>query len=237
MGLERFNYPDGTTSIAGVTAVSDNLVINNGKAQITSNQGSNFFIFDNSVSNGILEMYGEEPLSTGKQYGFIVRYVDIDNHWLVTVADGSSGRCRLIKKENGVGTIVEEVNKDSAHETNANKIRVEVTDTSITLLLNEVWIATTFDTFLAGQGKSGFKMDDPSLAINWVTFQEKSPPSFIQSGKALSAQKLGQIVPMHSEMIAAGVSAEYWPYVVRGDTIPNWPSTKYPLIMYSSPDH
>lgn len=237
MALEKFNYPDGTTSVAGITAISNNLVINGGKAYITSAEGSNFFIFDDSVSNGVSEMYAEEPQSTDKQYGFMVRYVDEDNNWLVTVADGRSGRCRLIKKENGQNTTVEEVYKDSAHETNANKLRVEVTDDSITLILNETWIATTYDEFLAGQGKSGFKMDDPSIAVNWVSYQNEEPASLVQSGKALSAQKLGQIVPMHSAMVTAGVSAEYWPYVVRGDTIPNWPSNKYPLIMYSSPDH
>ena len=237
MGLERFNYPDGTTTVAGITAVSNNLVINNNKAYISSAVPSNFFIFDDSVSNGVSEMFVEEPSASNKQYGFMARYVDVDNNWLITVSDGTSGRCRLIKKINGVNTVVAETNASSSYDTSRNKLRLEVSDAGISLFLNDDRVLSTDDDYLSGQGKSGFKMDDPSIAINWVSYQTVELQTVVQSGKALSASKLGQIVPIHSTMSAIGITKEYWPTVIRGDKVPNWPSTKYPLIMYSSPDH
>ena len=136
MGLERFNYPDGTTTVAGITAVSNNLVINNNKAYISSAVSSNFFIFDDSVSNGVSEMFVEEPSASNKQYGFMARYVDVDNNWLITVSDGTSGRCRLIKKINGANTVVAETNASSSYDTSRNKLRLEVSNTGISLFLN-----------------------------------------------------------------------------------------------------
>ena len=237
MALERFNYPDGTTSVPNITALSNNLVINGGKAYVSSPVSSNFFIFDDSVSNGVFEMYAEEPSGNDKQYGFMVRYVDENNNWLVVVTDGESGRCRLIKKVNGVNNTVVDVNKDSIYQSNANKLKVQVTNERIRFFLNDELVAETDDSFLSGQGKTGFKTDDSTIAINWMSYQTEEPVSLVHTGKGLSATKLGQIVPLHSAMADIGLEGEYWPTVVRGDTIPNWPSTKYPLIMYTSPDH
>ncbi|WP_334029695.1 PKD domain-containing protein [Alteromonas sp. P256] len=237
MALEKFNYPDGTTSVPNITAASNNLVINDGKAYVSSPVSSNFFIFEDSVSNGVFEMYAEEPSESNKQYGFMARYVDIDNNWLITVSDGTSGRVRIIKKVNGSNTTVEENNREDVHNRNGNKLKLKVTDEEISFYVNDERVLSTKDQFLSGQGKTGFKIDDPSIAVNWMSYPTEEPVSLVHSGKALSATKLGQIVPLHSDMASIGLYSEYWPNVVRGDTIPNWPSTKYPLIMYTSPDH
>ena len=49
-----------------------------------------------------------------------------------------------------------------------------------------------------------------------------------------SVTKLGISLPKHSQITDP---KEFWPWVVDGSTIPNWPSNQYPLLLYTSSDH
>jgi hypothetical protein len=60
---------------------------------------------------------------------------------------------------------------------------------------------------------------------------------FTVKGFGLSATKIGKIADIHSQIVADGDSEEYWPHAVNGENIPNWPATKYPVVLYSSSDH
>lgn len=60
---------------------------------------------------------------------------------------------------------------------------------------------------------------------------------FTVKGFGLSATKIGKIADIHSQIVADGDNEEFWPHAVNGENIPNWPATKYPVVLYSSSDH
>lgn len=73
-----------------------------------------------------------------------------------------------------------------------------------------------------------------NLAIDYPSNSDLAPNK-IHSGISRVVTKLGQLFGVHSQVPAG--SSEYWPTVYPTANFDQWPSSQYPLVMYSSTDH
>lgn len=246
MAIETFDYPDGT-----LVSVIPDAVLLRGNGVITNNR---VVLTENNMRLGLARgRTGSVTVSIFPQNtsfgnaGVSVRSSDVDDNnnigCLFRVGDGNM---RIVTRINGTNVIREEYTiPDYVEPDYEQGARVEMTVTVddsdlITLYINGEemisWTDTsglTGDLFCIRADTELYHLDDFRYTESII-----SPnPILTQDGKALLATKLGELLPIHSQIVAAGATEEFWPYPVSTADFPNWPTSTYPWILYSSADH
>ena len=241
MALETFDYPDGTSgaAITGATVLNGGFEVQGGR--VTGTGAGNRLAF-NSQYDGVqtLDIYPKQ--SSSSNAGIFIRATDANNmvscHFRT-----DDGLLRIEKKVGGVSETVVNAPVTGYGYTTPRTLKVSHNGPIINVYIDDDLKATWEDDSGLTGTLSGVRMDSTHYEADNYSYQTSQlpaanpAPTYVQSGKAISATKLGLLLPVHSQMVADGYAEEFWPYVVNGEDVPNWPSAKYPLIMYSSPDH
>jgi len=237
MALETFNYPDGTNISAIPNAVvwGGDFETQSGVLKPLGNTSNARAVWP-SKKDGVFEADIIVDSQSNGNLGIIFRGVDSDNYWIVR-GTSSSGVHGLYKYVNGSGILVKNMTdpkKNSIH------FRVEAYGESIKVYRDlELEVEVKDSTHREGNF-AGFRMDNAQHGLQKITYQSTDVAprqEYTFSGKALQATKLGILYNNHSLLSTAGATEEFWPSPFATDRIPNWPHTRYPMIIYSSTDH
>lgn len=242
MALETFDYPDGTDiSSLGFTVWGGDFAVAGNELAVTSST-SNSRAVVSSQPNGVISADFTVSSASFSNYGLVFRGVDSDNFLEVIIASQNGGM-RIFEYVGGNGTAIFDQISSSRSLSGSFNLRVEFLGKDIAILVNgSVAARVESDKHLAGT-LAGIRLDNTTYSADNFNYQTKTiptpvaPPTYIQSGFARSANKIGKIADIHGEIVAAGGSEEFWPFAVETSNIPNWPSAKYPVILYSSTDH
>ena len=106
MAIETFDYPDGTTSVAGATLLEGDYVVNNKK--LTKGSATPSILFDSGRDGSVTVDMHNTGVSFANAF-ILMRVTDTSNLILFGLAPGEGelgARCRIYLKEGGVNNIV-----------------------------------------------------------------------------------------------------------------------------------
>ncbi len=246
MAIETFDYPGGTTSVAGATLLEGDYVVNNKK--LTKGSATPSILFDSGRDGSVTVDMHNTGVSFANAF-ILMRVTDTSNLILFGLAPGEGelgARCRIYLKEGGVNNIVADEYYTALNDPDLTKVSpvyrmTAVCDgTDLKFYVNGELVCSATDVSAISGDGIGLRVDDNDMQFDNYRYTSEiiTPPEIVtQSGSALSVTKLGQIFPIHSQILADGYEEEFFLYPVDGSTVPSWPSSTYPVIVYSSPDH
>ena len=245
MAIETFNYPDGTaiSDIPGSVLLRGDGVIMN-KRVVSTESNTRLGLARGRTGSATVSIFPQS--TTFSNAGIQVRSSDIDDNnsigCLFRVGDGT---VKIVSRINSTNVIRQEVVIPNYVEPDYEQgTRIEMTVTVdendlITVFIDGEEITSwtdisglTGDLFVARADNNLYHLDD----FRYTESVIQPNPIIKQSGKALSATKLGVIFPLHTQL-PEGVTEEFWFYPISTAGIPNFPTAKYPLIVPSSADH
>lgn len=241
---ERFNYPDGTTSFPDSTVWGGGVFTTvDGRVKTTEAVGNSRIAWDTGANGRWSADFYPPTQPLDKNVAIFARAVDETNYWVFRLNHATDAAVVIVERyingskttlfNNAIDWIPNTLNRNLAILANGSNIKFLINDT----LIHEENDSTHENATLAGVrvDSNVFEVDN-FIYHDYVTPVPSVRTEYIQSGQGRYAEKLGNIFEPFAVMSSEGAE-EFWPYAISTEGLPSWPSTKYPVILYSSTDH
>ncbi|GFD84975.1 hypothetical protein KUL150_10340 [Alteromonas sp. KUL150] len=233
MSINTFNYANGAA--LGVIPNSEvwtgDFEIANKTLKTVSSVANSRIVWP-SLADGVFQQTFTRTNTDSGYVGIVFRGVDSQNYWALIITV-SNGRTRLVKYTNGSGDIVYE--RTLSGITNTVELKVRAIDDTIIAYVNGIRFKTEVDTTYQDATLAGTRLDSAGFYVDNALTPDT--PIIRYPEKAMAVTKLGVLYNNHSLLATADATEEFWPHPFETSRITDWPSSRYPLIIYSSTDH
>lgn len=132
--------------------------ITSGRLTVDQSTSSTVFVRRDFSSQNL---YCEAEFFQAQDSGFVWRYIDTSNYYLMSLMDDQAplepNTLKIYKRVNDAYTQIGSTTPITLTRGTANKVRMEMTGSTITVLINGTSVGSFTDTTIAVSGRMGFK--------------------------------------------------------------------------------